>query len=569
MKKVNVYLLLLVVCLLLPLRGFSATEKLQSSLDRNNITLGETVQLILSSNQENIDQTPDITPLYKDFTIISTGENKQVSIVNGASAALTRWIITLMPKHEGNISIPSIMLGSEKTEPLYLQVNKSSIAENTTKHIYLVAEATPEKPFEQSQIIYIVRLFYDQGVQNSRFTEPSLDNAEMIHLQSDRSYEKMVGDHLYQVLERRYAIFPEKPGTFTIPGAIFTGNILQEDNNQTKRSLFYLGNWKTIRVAANPVTLQIQPPPANIKLGMWLPAQALTLKQSWSESPDELTVGKPITRTLTIEAHGLTAEQLPALDRWQPKGFKIYPDKPILKNSTDGKTIIGTRIEKYAFIPQTAGQTTVPKIKLHWWNTSINKMQAAILAEKMVNVKLAADAATAINPDITTTPPTAIPAQNQTSYRLWIFISAGLFFLWLMTLFLWWFNRKRHKKHSQQKQLHQQKETIQQMRKEIQEACYTNNLQQCKKALLIWANTLWPNNEIRNLGDIRKMIQDEEGKEILCELDMHLYTVDTDNPWDGKPCWKILEKLLKIKTHQSQHKEDTLPSLHPSHEEDQ
>lgn len=432
-------------------------------------------------------------------------------------------------------------------------------AANTTNHVFLVAKATPEKPMVQSQIIYTVQLFYDQAIQNPRLTEPNVENAGVVNLQSERSYEKSVGGHIYKVSEVRYAIFPENPGPLTISGPIFTGNILQENPSNNS---FYITQWKTLRVSANSVKLHVQPIPSNIKLGMWLPAQSLTLQQEWSESPSNFMVGKPITRTLTIEAQGLMAEQLPSLERWQPSGFKVYPDKPIFKNSTDGKTITGKRIEKYALIPQTAGELTLPAIKLYWWDTAMNKMNSFSIEEQTITVNPADTAITTVGSESNPSVAEFTTIQDQASEQRWKITAVSFLLLWLITLFLWWLTQKRIKKQLRQKELHSQTHTINQLRKKIKLACYANSLQECKDHLLDWANIVWPNEEIRNLGDIRKLIDDEDGKEVLCELDMHLYTVDTDSKWDGKQAWKTLDKLLKTKIKKSNNNDDGLPPLH-------
>jgi hypothetical protein len=540
--------------------SYADTDTFQSFLDRKSIAFNETVQLILSSNDTNIPQSPDLSPLYKDFTIVGTQQSTQISSINNQSAALTRWIVTLMPKHNGQIQIPSIQLGTHKSQPLMLHVKNTTLTDQTDNSIRLVAQATPEKPVEKSQIIYIVRLFYDKNIHNGDFTEPSIKNVEIIHLDRDRTYEELLDGHLYSVLEKRYAIFPEKPGALTIPGVIFTGNILQSEKNASQNNPFISAYWKTIRLQANAVNLQVQPPPANIKLGMWLPAQQFNLSESWSEPPEHFTVGEPITRTLTMTAEGLTADQLPSLERFQPKGFKIYLDKPILKNTTDGKTIMSQRIEKYALIPQTAGEITLPKIKLHWWNTATKKMQSAHIAEKTVEI----NAAPASSQDSTQPSRTVQKASNSH----WFFLSLGLFIIWLATVFLWWFKNKLSQKNRLTHQLKTHVDTIATIKKKIKQACYANNLQECKDGLLAWGNLLWPNQEIRNLGDIRKILQDDAGKEILCTVDKYLYTVDTETQWEGKKSWKIIEKLLSNKKKREKNtNQNTLPPLHPSHEE--
>ena len=103
--------------------GIAGQFQVKSLLDRETITLGETVQLILTTNEQNASETPDTTPLSKDFDIISTEKSMQLTMINGNSTALTRWIITLNPKHEGKVTIPRLTIGSQLTNSSIYGIN--------------------------------------------------------------------------------------------------------------------------------------------------------------------------------------------------------------------------------------------------------------------------------------------------------------------------------------------------------------------------------------------------------------------------------------------------------------
>ena len=90
--------------------------------------------------------------------------------------------------------------------------------------------------------------------------------------------------------------------------------------------MFSLSNGKPVVARSAEIILNVQPQPASYSGRAWLPASDLSLSESWSQDlNDEVHVGDAITRTITVEADGLTSAQLPTIPKPRLQNANIYP----------------------------------------------------------------------------------------------------------------------------------------------------------------------------------------------------------------------------------------------------
>jgi hypothetical protein len=82
--------------------------------DRNPVSMDESFNLVFSTTDE-VDNDPDFTPLEKDFEILGTQKTSQFSFINGKTSRENIWYVTLLAKHAGDITIPPIAFGSDRS----------------------------------------------------------------------------------------------------------------------------------------------------------------------------------------------------------------------------------------------------------------------------------------------------------------------------------------------------------------------------------------------------------------------------------------------------------------------
>lgn len=555
---------------------------LTADIDRSLVTEGETFNLTLTLEGDGNGDIPDITPLQRDFNILETSRSNQISIINGVSSKQSQWLITLSPKHAGTLTIPAIRFGKAKSQAMKVEVNSArKMAEaGQPQDIFLETSISPKKAYIQGQTIHTIRLFYDNELVNGTLTEPEVSDAIVTRLGKDTNYRTTKYGRRYQVIERRYAIFPQQAGTLTIPPVVFTGevNAIKDRNSRSRIRSFFNTQTRPIRVSASSTTVQVNPKPKKAKGQWWLPAKQLTLEQSWSNDPVKFQVGEPITRTITMKAVGLNGAQLPKLNnKTAPKQLKSYPDQPQLKTATTNEGIIGVRIEKLAYIPTSTGKITLPQIKIPWWNTETNKAEVAVIPSKTITIlpgKMSSAASTGISfPQKTI--PTGLnktaevltqgnSSANQsagTVNNYWKWLAIIFLIAWLASLTAWLrlkFSVKHKKLRAQQQA---ENNSLRQARNSLKSACLLDDAIKVKTTLVKWAKVKWPEKDIRNLGDVTKHVQTPELSSEINTLRKNLYSPQQET-WDGKEFWALLENDMKVKVQKKANGNTELPALY-------
>src|SRR4029079_270889 len=116
-------------------------------------------------------------------------------------------------------------------------------------------------------------------------------------LGQDKSYLATIGERRYHVMERHYALTPEKSGTLNRPSLVFCGNTLDAADPPG-----FFSRPRTISARSDAVELNVKPKPeTSPATESWLPAQSMLLKDD-TELPNEIHVGDPVTRTIRMQA---------------------------------------------------------------------------------------------------------------------------------------------------------------------------------------------------------------------------------------------------------------------------
>ncbi len=535
---------------------------LQATVDRNPISENETLQLTLTLRDYDGPINPDLTVLEGLFDILGTQQSSQVSIINGRMDSVKQLLITLAPKQAGSVVIPTLEIGNLQSQPITLQVVEASSPQaEQVRELALEVSVDNSTPYLQQQVILTVRLMHTINLAEGVLPAPEIAGVEIYKLGDDKQYQTVQGGRRVGVIERRYALLPQQSGKIEIPSILFSGRS-QERSMGSFGGLFNQG--RAIQARSKPIKLQVKPQPQRDSGIHWLPATELTLQQQWSPSQTPFRVGEPITRTLTLQAHGLSASQLPELPLEPQTGFKIYPDQPQLETHTDSQGVIGTRVEKYAIVPIKEGTFTLPAITLTWWNSESERLEVAKLPEKHVQVLPAQQAINTITtqplkPATRETAPAAPTATQQQLLWPWQLATALLAFAWLATLWLGWRKRPQPKQPSGHNPVHLPKTSL----KAIARACHNSQPQQARDALLIWGKAQHPQHSPRTLPELAQYLEQPAAQSALNQLDRAIYT--NDKSWDGKACWRAIEGALKTgKNRGEKSSNPTLPELYNS-----
>ncbi len=544
---------LLLTTLLMVCTAGARAEELASSLERNPIHAGESVRLVLELRRASGGLKPELSALDRDFEILHVSANTQIEFVQGLQSAITRWIVELAPKREGRLEIPPIAVGRFTSPPLTLEVlppRQPEFAGN--RDIFLEAEIAPDPAYVQAQMRYVVRLLRAVDVVDGTLTEPSARNAVIRRLGRDISYTTTRLGRSYRVLERRYAVFPQASGELVVTPVEFEGEVVDPGQAGTGLSrLFARG--KRVRLRTRVVRATALGPPAEFTGATWLPAKSLLLSEEWSRSPDTLHAGEPVTRTLRLEAVGLSAEQLPEITITVIDGIKEYGDQPITRTTTDTDWVHGAREQRIALVPGNPGTYTLPEIRIDWWDTERNVARQATIPARMFEVTAAArasddDAGIVVLADPQPAAPRLLP--------LWQGLCALLLVLWLATLVAW---RRARAASRAGADVATQDATAPVT---LKRACRDDDASAARAALLAWAAETWPQDPPGSLVALAQRLADAGLAAELAELDRALYARDPQ-AWQGQSLWRQARRGLKRRPSAVPEKPDDLPVLYP------
>ncbi len=542
--------------------GWVLAADIQVSSDRNPVPLDESFTLTYSASTEP-DGEPDFSPLDKDFEILNQGQNSQVSIINGHFQRDMTWAVSLLPKRAGSLLIPPIPFGNDHSASLALTVVPAASADGKSENadIFLEVEVNPRQPYVQAQSIYTVRVLNRVMFNGGELSEPAAEHVLIQRLGEDRRYSTERQGQRYQVIERQYALFPQQSGPLTIPGLMLSTQIPGGSGFNP-----FMGRQMQLkRQHSEPLTLTVKPVPDSWKGHPWLPAEQLDIEENWSKAPESLSVGEPVTRTLTLKAQGATVGLLPDLmetDDPANNALKRYPDQPLLNEEKLASGLLSVRQEKAAYIPSRPGQYTVPAVAIYWWNIHTQRQEVAQLPARIITVKgtLTNPAPASPPPQTVQTPttpqaPVAEMVPNNTNPpgevapppRHWIVLTALFATIWILTLLAWWRERRGRSQiqpssTASTNQTSNSSET-RAILAALQTACQENNAAEAHKGLLAWMRQQKSSNTTSNLETLATLA-DTPLVQALEQLNQQLYGNAPRKTWDGMGLWTAFATCL-------------------------
>lgn len=545
------------------------------SVDRTQLNMDDTLTLQIVDDTVG-SANPDLSPLATDFNVASTMVSAEMQNIQGKITQRKTWSIVLTPKRSGTLSIPSLSIGTDKTDPIQIEVatihtsnthseKKESVVTQQTP-IFIEASVAPKSVYEGQAGLYTLKIYYNTSVREPALSIPSMDNAKLIHVGKDTTQRKTVKGQNYQVLEQHYAVIAKQDGILELQGPTLQGfrlNLSQKDA--------FSNPWQAFNVKAPSVSLKIHTVPGMTKSSWWLPSTKVSLTDSWTSNPPNFHSGVPITRILTLSAHNITAEQLPTIAPTQSDGFQLYPDKPILNTDSNGFQLQATRTEKIAYLPNAEGKFTIPEITVDWWDTDSNSPKKTTIPAYTVTVAAGSDVK--VDPKATSMPailslgdplvqPLGSPRRLNWYKRPFFILSLLLAISWVVTVVLWWRSSKPKPHAKGHHHLHAKEElkTLRQLRTNLRIACQQNNALDAKEALLAMAKIVWPYEIVLSVGDLAEKFEQPRTKDLLQELESVLYKEAT--VWHGAQLWTLLDEEFKTKAKACQNPGEVLPHLY-------
>ncbi|MEB1775497.1 BatD family protein [Xanthomonas campestris pv. campestris] len=427
-------------------------------LDRDSIDAGDAVTLNIETDQRGAE--PDYGPLRGGFGLGAKNANQQMQVTNGSVTIRALFGVVITPRQTGEIIVPAIRVGNERTEPLRLQVVATAVdagapgaagasAARGNEEAFVETQVDDPQPYVQQSVGVVVRLYYATQLASGELDLQAPDGASLQRVGDDVSSARAVNGRQYNVVERRYLLVPERSGRLVVPPARFNGRAVGGFFDD----YFGRGNGE-LNARSASIPLQVRAQPANAPQP-WLPLRSLTLR--YTSTPQRATAGEAAQIVVEASARGATQAQFPELPTPSVPDAQVFAEPAQYEERfVDGSPQLRLT-RRYSIVPNRAGPLLIPGLQVAWWDVGAAAAKTASLPDLTLDVAAGsgAFAAPAAAPSPASQPAgeAVAPAPAASTLRLqgapaasrpwgWIAAAAGFAVLWIATL-VWALRRRR------------------------------------------------------------------------------------------------------------------------------
>jgi BatD DUF11 like domain len=495
---------------------------LTATVDRTAVARNESFTYTLRYQGQAM-SSPDFSALEKDFKVLSRQQQSQLSMGFGSgNQSTTDWVLSLMPKRTGTLTLPAISFKGDHSEQITIQVTEAPASDDKDQPIFVETELDTAETYVQGQVILTLRLSTSVMISSLNISDMMVANAQVIKI-NETQYQKLIGGRDHVVVEVKYALFPETPGTLDIPSVQING-VIPDRRDPFGGSSLFGSRGKSFHLESESRTINVKPVPDSVRNLSWMPAKGVSISQRWSDRSKSLTVGEPITRSITVTAQGLTGAQITPLNLQESGPFKFYPDQPDISESLSAAGVLGSRTESVAIVPTEAGDLTLPEVAVTWWDTTSNSQKTTRLDAVTLTV---APAPEAESPSVTNTSEQATEkdhsaeAMPKSPLLTASLIANGVLLMMLFILAATGRRRSRHPAavpRNESNEATQEREAFARLERdqEIKASSF-------RQRILEWARLHWPDQRIVCLDDVSRLSGSTELKNLFAKLDESLY----------------------------------------------
>jgi len=515
-------------------------------LDRGSVALGETVSLTVIAT--DVDGELDTQVLEQVFDIVGRSRSSQVDVINGVRRDRNSWVLELSPRRIGVFTVPPVTVGRVTSDLQTLEVTEAPTAGE--RLVFLEASVDESSPWVQGQVVMTLRVFQAIEFLDAALGEPRAEGLRVQRLGEDRRARETRDGREYDVIERRYTLFPQRSGPITIDPVALDVSV-PVDPERVRG--FFTESRRVLR-RTEPIELQVRGRPPG-STGWWLPARDVTLEAAWSGGDPALSVpagadaatrvGVPLTRTLTLRALGAMQTQLPGIEPPTLSGASLYAEAPErVEGASDAGVLTEQRIA-WAVVPEQAGTLELPATTVTWFDTVAGRERTASLPATRLHVEPAA---------ASTVPAPAAPSGSDTGPEsdvagvldgsdalpnsvetvasgdpAWRWLTLAVLLGWALTAFAWWRERRRGARRPVAAEA-ASVATGPDVRKAldvVRESERSDSPARLAAAVLGWARTRWPQQPPSSLPALAARLPDTSTATALLALDNALYASGT------------------------------------------
>jgi len=362
-----------------------AAVQVTATVSNNNVVKGDLFILTVTINDNDDDYQLDTRPLEDAFIVYRPSQSQNSEYINGDFTQRTQWKVRLQAKQTGIFTIPSLNIGSVKTDPIEITViDQSQVQPDRDRDNMVFMENSIDKSevYIGQSFVLTTKIYLAKNSNELDLAAPSFEGAEASVYGEDKNNQTVRNGIRYNTITRQYKMTATQAGRFDIDSPLLTGTV---------RKIVAVNNWQN-RAIAEPINVRgerlnitIKAIPDNYQ-GDWLVSDDLRLFEETDLTLQSYKVGDPITRSITLQIASIDKDKLPNIKLNYPTSMRFYPDQDQLQEGKANGLTYGVRIIKHAIIADSEGTLTLPEVKLNWFNSRTNTAEVATLPAQTLTI---------------------------------------------------------------------------------------------------------------------------------------------------------------------------------------
>ena len=357
-----------------------AAPKLEASLDRDAISLGEGVTFSLTFDEA---APGDLNlPNMPDFDIGATGRSQSTEINGNQMTQKTVFTFELRPRRAGDLMVPAFAVDAAGihlvSQSIKLKVFNGQVpgTENIANASASIKVVAPKKEMYLGEVMTVdvqCHSIQESALQGGEFQMPQLAPdgfvvglMPMANYQNTRQSSHTINGKHYSMLSFRMSVKPVKTGTLKLGPATWNLSLLGNPQRNIFGQVQYTSR-QQIEVTNQPEDIVVLPLPTDgVPEGFSGAVGEFSLQQ-YEASPSSVAVGDPVTLKIRINGSGsFDAVKLPS-DQAEWREFKAYPATSKFETQ-DALNISGSKYFEQVVTPQNAEIKAVPAFKFSFFS---------------------------------------------------------------------------------------------------------------------------------------------------------------------------------------------------------
>jgi len=364
---------------------FSIAQTVQISVDRSRIAQDDLITLTVEVTGGKDFAKVDMNQVKKDFDIVSgPGQQTNIQWINGSMTSTKTLTWTLSPKRDGILLIPTLS-GTVDGKPFRgktIQIHVRNSEESSDNSVFIVGEVDTKKAYLGEQVTLTYKLYKNENISIEPFQLPEFPGfwVEELYTPQRIQYRNVtIKGVKYQVANLgQVALFPIPSNKHIIPS--LKVKVQVEKRKQKRRrdpffdpffdSFFTETKTKVLRSKETKIEIQSFPDPRPFDFS----GAVGSFKIVSSTDRDTAKVNEGFTFTISMKGTGnLGLFSLPEIKF--PEDLEAFPPTDKFEKDTFRDDLTGTQSWEYILIPRTAGNLTIPRIQMSYFDPKVGRWQ--------------------------------------------------------------------------------------------------------------------------------------------------------------------------------------------------